>query len=117
MVQRSRSRTHVEVPMPRHPATSNPNDSPKNLFLTALLFGVSGFLIVGLVINDSLRVSRTLARTEHLHPISVAALQDTPAGRDVLLEGQISERTIVRFHTFVAYVHERKPSKDWAIGW
>jgi hypothetical protein len=43
-------------------------------------------------------------RAERLQPVSVRVLDDSPAGREALLEGRVSEHNRRRMREFVAYI-------------
>jgi hypothetical protein len=51
-------------------------------------------------------------RAEQLSPLTVAALEDSRPGREVLIEGRISERNPSLFRQFVAYVREEYRGSD-----
>jgi len=52
-------------------------------------------------------INDTAARVERLQPLTFDQLARLPIGSEVLLEGSISDRSVAKFRTFVAYTTER----------
>jgi hypothetical protein len=72
------------------------------------------FLAVGLFLATvaARQAGAEASRVEQLHPLSVAALDDSQPGREALVEGRISERNPALFQQFVAYVREEYRGED-----
>jgi hypothetical protein len=81
------------------------------IFLVA--FGLV-FLAIGLftAIVGTREASAEAARAEGLRPLTAAALDDGAPGREVLVEGRISERNPALFRQFVAYAREEYRGGD-----
>jgi hypothetical protein len=76
--------------------------NPIVLLVVALLSGIVG----GVLLYDAPAYAASAARAERLQPVSAAALADSAPGREVLLEGRVSDRTPAVYRSFVAYVRE-----------
>jgi hypothetical protein len=85
------------------------------------LFGpifLIGFGLIFLVIGTLLatvgarQASAEAERAEQLQPMTAAALDDSPSGREALIEGRISARNPSLFQQFVAYVREEYRGSD-----
>lgn len=78
-------------------------------FVTLLLLGM-GLLFVAVAVFVGLvgvpYARGEAARLEQLRPLSAAALEDLPAGAEVLVEGAVSPRNRPVFRDFVAYERE-----------
>lgn len=85
--------------------------NPIVLLVVALLSGVIGVALL----YDVPAYAARAARAERLQPISAAALADSTPGREVLLEGQVGNRTPAVYRSFVAYVREEYRSSQF--GW
>jgi hypothetical protein len=78
-----------------------------------LVLGLLGLALgVGLGVFGSRSAQEEAARAERLVSVSAAALEDAQVGREVLVEGQISERNPALFREFVAYEREEYRGSD-----
>jgi hypothetical protein len=73
--------------------------------IVGVLF-VFGALLCGLLALYS--STRAANRVEKLTPIPATILEDSEPGREVLVEGRISDRNPVISHSFVAYIREER---------
>jgi hypothetical protein len=72
------------------------------------------FLILGVLLATAgaQQAGAEAERAERLPPLTVAALEDSRPGREVLIEGRISDRNPTLFQRFVAYVREEYRGSD-----
>jgi hypothetical protein len=89
--------------------TSSPGAGPRIagfiVGLIGLLLGIAGFTVWYFVPGI---VAAEHARLEALPSPDAISLSDTPAGREVIVEGRIAPDQPVRFRNFVAYVKEEE---------
>ena len=89
--------------------TSSPGAGPRIAgFIVGgigLLLGVAGFVVWHFVPG---MVAAEHARLEALPSPDAISLTDTPAGREVIVEGRIAPDQPARFRNFVAYVKEEE---------
>ena len=89
--------------------TSSPGAGPRIagyiVGLIGLLFGIAGFVVWHFAPG---MVAAEHARLEALPSPDAVSLTDTPAGREVIVEGRIASDQPVRFRNFVAYVKEEE---------
>ena len=74
-----------------------------------LIFIVAG---VAMATIGARQASAEADRATRLAPLSVAALDDSPPGREALVEGRVSARNRALFQGFVAYVREEYRGSD-----
>ncbi|MEI7771845.1 MAG: hypothetical protein WCI67_17770 [Chloroflexales bacterium] len=88
-----------------------------------IVLGLMGsvFLCIGVVLGTvaARSASAEADRAERLAPASAAALEDSPLGKEILVEGALSARNKPRFRDFVAYTREeyRGSDKDGHAKW
>jgi len=89
--------------------TSSPGAGPRIagyiVGLIGLLFGIAGYVVWHFA---PAMVAAEHARLEALPSPDAVSLTDTPAGREVIVEGRIAPDQPVRFRNFVAYVKEEE---------
>ena len=89
--------------------TSSPGAGPRIagfiVGLIGLVLGVAGFVVWHFAPG---MVAAEHARLEALPSPDAVSLTDTPAGREVIVEGRIAPDQPVRFRNFVAYVKEEE---------
>lgn len=88
---------------------SSSANSPGTLALAGVIFTVIG-VVFSLV--ASLAISSDLARIQSLQPIGAILLEDAPNGREVMIEGRISEQATPSFRSFATYVREEYRGDD-----
>src|SRR4029450_7859570 len=104
--------------------TSTPGAGPRIagfiVGVIGLLLGVAGFIVWYYVPGI---VAAEHARLQALPSPDAISLTDTPAGREVIVEGRLASDQPVRFRNFVAYVKEeeqrdkkdRERTGDWKV--
>ena len=89
--------------------TSSPGAGPRIagyiVGLIGLLFGIAGYVVWHFA---PAMVAAEHARLEALPSPDAVSLTDTPAGREVIVEGRIAPDQPVRFRNFVAYKKEEE---------
>jgi hypothetical protein len=89
--------------------TSSPGAGPRIagyiVGLIGLLFGIAGYVVWHFA---PAMVAAEHARLEALPSPDAVSLTDTPAGREVIVEGRIAPDQPVRFRNFVAYRKEEE---------
>jgi len=83
--------------------------SRDNRFVLLILSAIGlPFLIIGLVFTIFLAdaMNEEAARVAVLTPMSATRLSDTPPGREILVEGRVSDRNSLRFRSYVAFIVE-----------
>lgn len=76
--------------------------------LVGLFLGCFG----GIFIWAGQESGKAAAHAEGLPALTAVMLEDSPLGREVVIEGRISDRNRVRFREFVAYVSEEYQGDD-----
>lgn len=82
---------------------------PGVMILVGLIFAIVGLF---LALGASAGERREAARAERLLPLGAVAFDETAPGREVLVEGRVSDRNRAQFRGYKAYIREEYRGSD-----